>query len=146
MPGLKLDFVIKGAEELNRKLDPKNLLGKPLKALFSRAAFIFERQAKEFSPVRTGRLRASIGGGAYTGGTYPKGHGIEVSKDAFPLWAKVGTNVQYASFVELSPHVPRPGGVGQTHFWSAAIEATKGKLDTIRDEVSKLIEEHWRGR
>jgi phage gpG-like protein len=143
MPGLSLSIVVKGAEELGRKLQPDKLLGAPLKRLFSRAALLVEREAKQEAPVKTGRLRSSITS--------------KVSPETIPLWAKVGTNVEYASFVEyghrqeVGRYVPAIGKrlvqpfVAARPFMAPAYEKVKDTIRGLMDEVSRLIEERWRG-
>ena len=51
----------------------------------------------EMGAVDTGRLRASIGGGGFRGGSYPTGEGVKVSFER----AEIGTNVEYAPFVHF---------------------------------------------
>jgi HK97 gp10 family phage protein len=53
----------------------------------SKAAVRIERVAKQLCPVDTGRLRSSIT--------------REVGRDGRGLYATVGTNVEYAPYVEL---------------------------------------------
>ena len=144
MPGLNLSIVIKGAEELGRKLQPDKLLGKPLRRLFDKAAYLVESEAKQIVPVRTGRLKSSIT--------------KETSPESIPLWAKVGTNVEYASFIEyghkqeVGRYVPAIGKrlvepfVAARPFMAPAFEKVKDRIKGFMDEVSRLIEEHWRGR
>jgi HK97 gp10 family phage protein len=59
----------------------------PIAAELAAAAVKVERQAKRLSPVDTGRLRNSI--------TW------ELRTDARGLYAAVGTNVEYAPYVEF---------------------------------------------
>jgi len=148
MPGLNLSIVVKGAEELGRKLQPDKLLGKPLRRLFDKAAYLVESEAKQeldkVAKRRTGILMSSIT--------------KEVSPESIPLWAKVGTNVEYASFIEyghkqeVGRYVPAIGKqlvepfVAARPFMAPAFEKVKDKIKGFMDEVSKLIEEHWRGR
>ncbi len=57
-----------------------------------RVTFKIMRFAKQVTPVDTGRLRASIGGGAFKGGSFPMGTGVSVTN----LEGIVSTNVAYA--------------------------------------------------
>jgi HK97 gp10 family phage protein len=68
----------------------------PLARWLLETAITGETNAKKLCPVDTGRLRASI--------TH------EVGKDGKGLYGKVGTNVDYAPYVELgtSSHAPQP--------------------------------------
>lgn len=77
-----------------------------LVAALGRAGLIVEAGAKEVCPVRTGNLRASIT--------------TEVNEEE--RYAMVGTNVEYAPYVEL--------GVGQDPqpFLSRSLEENKEKI------------------
>lgn len=92
---------VEGLEELIRKCDPA-ILAAPLKRFFDRAAIGVTNLAKQKAPVDTGRLRASL--------TH------ETDSATPPMWAKVGTNVMYARFVEFGTGrmgdraVPHGGG------------------------------------
>lgn len=59
----------------------------PVAADLARRAIKVDRAAKQLCPVDTGRLRASI--------TW------QIERDARGLLAMIGTNVEYARFVEL---------------------------------------------
>lgn len=71
---------LKGFEELLRKLDPARY-NEAYRRFWQRAAIAVQTLGRERSPVDTGRLRASLA--------------IEVDPSPHPLWAKVGTNVEY---------------------------------------------------
>lgn len=58
------------------------------------AGLFFEREAKENAPVDTGRLRASIGHG-------PAGIWEEGGGKGKGYWIDVGTNVEYAPYMEF---------------------------------------------
>jgi hypothetical protein len=55
-----------------------------------------EKKAKPMTPVVTGRLRASIGGGSFKGGEYADDYGIKVERRQ----AMIGSDVKYAAKVE----------------------------------------------
>jgi hypothetical protein len=58
--GLEIELEVQGLEEIQKKLEREAMLGNPLKRILGRAALKIERQAKIYSPVKTGRLRASL--------------------------------------------------------------------------------------
>ena len=87
-----------------------------------------ERQAKIYSPVDTGRLRASIT--------------PEIDTSVVPLWAKVGTMVNYASFVEYGKGKPR--GVGRIPFLHPAYEEMKGRIEELLSEARMKILTWWK--
>ena len=87
-----------GAQEVASALNKG--VKKPVEDNLSKLALKIERNAKMATVVDTGRLRASIGGGSYRGGSYPKGFGIEKGAD----FVRVGTNVEYAEFVEYGTY------------------------------------------
>lgn len=122
--GLKVDIEVKGLEELQKKLEKEAFLGDGVKHLMGKAALTVERQVKIFSPVDTGRLRAS-----WT---------PIVSAEPVPLWAKVSTNVKYAAPLEVSGKSPR--GVGRIPFLKPAYEAVKSKIDSLLKEAGVIIE------
>ena len=127
MGELKLDLEIQGMEELQEKLEKEALIGSPLKMLMGEAALRIERQVKIYSPVDTGRMRASI---------QPT-----VSKDPIPLWSKVNVNVDYASFVEYGGGQPR--GAGRIPFFGPAIKEVKARIDSLLEQAKKMIEGEW---
>lgn len=59
----------------------------------ARAAVVVERVAKQLCPVDTGRLRSSIT--------------RQLGRDSLGLYAAVGTDVEYAPFVELGTRFMR---------------------------------------
>jgi len=95
-----MGFSIKvtGAEEITAALDKG--VKKPVENNLSKLALKIERNVKMATVVDTGRLRSSIGGGSYRGGSYPKGYGVELGAD----FIRVGTNVEYAEFVEYGTY------------------------------------------
>lgn len=89
---------IKGQRELTRKLaEARRAVIGAVEGALVKAGLLIERDAKRLCPVDTGRLRASISYRLISAGT-------EV------LAVEVGTNVQYAPYVEFGtrPHFPPP--------------------------------------
>ncbi len=91
-----------------------------------------ERYAKQITPVDTGRLRASIGGGVFRGGHYPAGYGIKIGK----FRGEIGTNVKYAPFVHWGTKYMRA-----RPFLSKSAEFAVRKLSgkPIEDRLSKEL-------
>jgi len=81
---------IVGMEKIARKLSGE-FMQRPMRRFFTRAAIAVQSDAKKRAPVDTGRLRSSL--------TY------NIDPRALPLWAKVGTNVTYAPFMEYGTGV-----------------------------------------
>lgn len=79
------------------------------KRLVEFGIFQIERDVKNqpvsIMRVRTGRMKASIGGGAFTGGSFPKGHGITFG-DGFGI---IGPTVTYAKHVHQKYPFMRTG-------------------------------------
>lgn len=90
------------------------------------AVKLVERESKIKTPVDTGRLRASIGGGVFQGGSFPEGTGVQIQE----LRATIGPSVNYARFV----HRRRPFMVEGV---TAAVPSIK---KVIQLEVRKALE------
>lgn len=93
--------------------------------ILKKAVFIVNGYVKMESPVDTGRLRASVGGGKFTGGSYPSGSGITIEKSI----ATVSPTVEYAKYVNASnPFMNR-----------AAKRSLPDIKKIVQDEVNKAI-------
>lgn len=149
-----MEVKVEGVEQLIRKASPE-LVAKPLRQFFEKAALYIEGQAKRNSPVDTGRLRASI--------TH------SVDSMAVPLWGKVMTDVFYAPFVEYGtrPHFPPPRalevwagrhgfpgpflvcraiarrGTKASKFMRRAWESAQGHIAGWLDDAAVAIEARW---
>ena len=147
MPGIEVEIEILGLKELQKKLGHDVMLGAPLKKILGQAALILEREAKKRATgrpgpmVQTGRLRASITS--------------TISSQPVPPWAKVGTNVKYAPYVEFG-HKQKVGryvkAIGKRlvnpmapayPFLFPAYEAMKSKIDELLDKAAKIIEDRF---
>lgn len=96
-------------KRLTQKLGPA-LTTKPLQRFFKRVSIVVQTRARQNAPVNTGRLRASI---AY-----------EVDTSSPPEYAKVGTNVFYAPYMEYGTGLLAHKGPKKAH-WPPS-----GALDT----------------
>ena len=142
MAGLGIDIEIRGLEDVLKRLEKTKLLVKPMKWLWSKVAFGLEREVKVRTPVDTGRLRASFGGGSYKDGAFAKGTGIMFDTAEIPLFVKFGSNVQYAASLEYGKGIPR--GVGQIPYFRPAIAAFGPKLKSLIGEAAEMIGRIWK--
>jgi len=90
------------------KLERLEDITKKLTSGLAKAVLVVERQAKEDCPVDTGRLRSSI------------------TSEVSGLEGKVGTNVEYAGFVEYGT-VKRPA----TPYLFPALEKSKSRITEL---------------
>lgn len=132
-----VEIEIKGAEEIQRKLEREALLGSPLRQTMGRVALILEREVKVATPVITSRLRSSI---------LPT-----VSAEKIPMWVKVSTNVKYAPFVEHGTvkmearHVVEGSSVRikRKGPFAYAFEKVKAKIDELIAKAEELVKAEW---
>ena len=133
-----IDVEIKGLEKLTEAFAriPK-IVDKEVKDGLTKAAFIVERTAKHLTPVDTGRLRASIGGGEYRvkGGrsSYVKGTGVSIKRRK----AIIGTNLPYAE--RIHKHGPRKGGAGEAEYLKKAVDRNASKIKKIFQQTINSI-------
>ncbi len=99
---MSMEVEIEGLKEAMARLDA-GLVAGPVRAFMSRAAMYVEGKAKEKAPVDTGRLRSSI--------TH------EVDGETVPQWAKVGTNLSYAPYMEYGTGLLTDGEGGGGRHW-----------------------------
>ncbi len=82
---MPLSYKLEGMERISKKLDWA-YYAEDVRKFFADAGMTVERGAKQRAPVDTGRLRASI-----TSQADPSAH---------PLWAKIGTDIFHAPYLE----------------------------------------------
>lgn len=96
-----VDVEVRGLKELQAKLERagRDLHGEPIIAAMRESTLWVQRDAKLNAPVDTGRLRASIT--------------PEVRTEALQVLGVVGSNVEYAPYMELGtkPHWPPLGAL-----------------------------------
>jgi len=99
-----------------------------IETILKKSVFIIERYGKYYAPVKTGRLRASIGGGSFSGGSFSEGEGIDFSRLRENL-ASIGPTVKYAKYVH--DRIP---------YMSTAAQESLSEIERVaRDEVRKAL-------
>ncbi len=122
---LEIEVELQGVNRLQRKLRPDKLIGPAQRMMLEKISLNIERMARIYSPVEFGTLRASWA------------HRLDISR--VPTWAKVGTNVRYATHLEYSGKSPR--GTGRIPFFRPAIVAAD--IDGPIAAAAKMIEREW---
>ncbi len=100
---MSMEVEIEGLKEAMARIDA-GLVAGPVRAFMSRAAMYIEAEAKKNAPVDTGRLRTSIT------------HEVD-TENTVPQWAKVGSNLFYAPYMEYGTglRTDGTGGSGKRH-------------------------------
>lgn len=111
-----------GLEAARAKLKGDRLAAAPARRFLTRAAIVVQGRARELAPVDTGRLRGSI---AY-----------ELDGGAIPLWARVGTNVDYAPYQELGTR----RGVRPKRFLRGGLEQSEGRINALLPAFAAELE------
>lgn len=98
-----VEVKIENLDEVLRRISPE-IYAEPLRTFWERAAIAVENLARTKAPVDTGRLRASMA--------------HELDSASPPIWAKVGSNVAYAPYMEYGTGTQSdgPGGRGGVHW------------------------------
>lgn len=97
-----------------------------IQTILKKSIFVIEKHAKYYSPVRTGRLRSSIGGGGAIDQLFSTG---EKSIEFGETFASIQPTVTYAKFVHR--RVP---------FMMAAAQDSLQEIEKIAsDEINKAI-------
>jgi len=115
----------------NFKQAPR-VLDEEIKTALNQSIALIQRNVKLRTPVDFGRLRASIGGGAFKGGAYPMGYGIRKGKRV----ASIGTNVKYAHWVEVRPARHTVGTVG---YFRKGVKASLDGITKLFEAAMKRV-------
>ena len=130
MPALSVEVraEIKGLREAQKKAEQmvRDMHGPQMLQAMKRATLIAERSAKQFAPVDTGRLRASITPDILT-------RGIEVV-------GVVGSNVEYAPYQEFGTW-PLKGIQGPRYLRRAIEENADRLFKILGDAVGRIVAE-----
>ena len=130
MAGIDVKLELKGLQELQKKLQKQNVI-QPLNEGLKKATLLLDREVKQATVVDTGRLRASI-----------------TSKFASDF-GQVGTNVQYAPFVEYgrgtmeARHMEGGTKVLGKGMFAYALEKLQDKMKGLLGDVANSIEARW---
>jgi len=129
----QVSIKITGLDQLIRRFKqaPK-ILDEEIGKAMNESIGLIERNVKLRTPVNFGRLRASIGGGAFKGGAYAPGYGRKIGRKI----ASLVTNVKYAFWVEVKParHT-----VGMTGYFSKGVEASLGGITKFFENAMKRV-------
>lgn len=95
-----------GANRVIRKLESQMLEGEVIREVLLQACLIVENEAKRMAPVDVGTLRNSIRSE------------VELSGGVYGAQGAVGTNLEYAPYVELGTGLFAVNGNGRQEPWS----------------------------
>lgn len=99
---MKVDVDIEGLDAALAKVSPE-LYAKPLRDFFKKCGIYVSDRAKELAPVDTGRLRSSL--------TYV------VDEGEPPQQVAIGSNVEYAPYMEFGTGLVTDGEGGGARHW-----------------------------
>lgn len=125
---MKFDYKIIGLELLKKKCE-KSTIQEPVNEGIKKLAVWMVKTVKVSTPVDTGRLRSSV------------------SSQVYGSTAKIGTNVQYAQYVEygtryIEPRYVKEGSSARilgTGPFTYAMELLQGKIKDFLGEIGKAI-------
>ncbi|MET0039887.1 MAG: HK97-gp10 family putative phage morphogenesis protein [Dehalococcoides mccartyi] len=124
------DISVEGLDGLQSKINGDKIIQDTAKDALTKAAIIVTNQAKLNASgrpgpnVQTGRLRKSIA--------------WQLDGAALPAWAKVGTNVEYAPFVEFGTRRMKA-----YPFLNPALEQKQDEISDILGDAAKAVEAEW---
>jgi HK97 gp10 family phage protein len=130
------EFKLEGIEELvtnNGKLVLE--LGPIVRDLLHKCVFTIERNAKLRTPIDTGRLMSSLSARTQK---FPGDNASQIGPGQVPEWGQVGTNVNYARFVEFGTK-----NMKAQPYLTPGLEASKSDIDVYIEEATKKIEATW---
>ena len=124
-----------------KSVDIGKLLGVPLRRFFNEAMLVVYNDVVDHAPVDTGILRASLAPGGVT----------EVDPRDPPQYARVGTNVDYGTYLDDQDKTGRyhyragPNeGDATTGFLTGSLDRQDGAIDKLLKDASKDIESQWK--
>ena len=121
---LKLTF--KNFDKWQRKLKDPKLIGSPIRKALLQSAEFAVGQAKELTPVDTGRARNS--------------YATKVDPSPIPQWASIGSNLEYMKPLEFGskPHFPPLSALQP---WASRHGFPAGSAGAIM--VARVIAARW---
>ena len=124
-----------------KSVDIGKLLGVPLRRFFNEAMLVVYNDVVDHAPVDQGILRASLAPGGVT----------EVDPSDPPQYARVGTNVDYGTYLDDEDktgryHYLRGPHKGQvtTGWLGDSLDRQGGAIDKLLKDASKDIESQWK--
>ncbi|MEN8493521.1 HK97-gp10 family putative phage morphogenesis protein [Dehalococcoides sp. THU3] len=127
---MAINVQVLGAEEIIKALTNKDILSNVNKEL-SKLAIKMANRAKKATVVDTGRLRASI------------------ATQMLDLSAEIGTNVEYAPFVEFGTskmearHLEGSSKVLGEGMFTFTVNNSQEDIDKFSDEMGKIMSDRW---
>ncbi len=127
---MAINVQVLGAEEIIKALTNKDILSNVNKEL-SKLAIKMANRAKKATVVDTGRLRASI------------------ATQMSDLSAEIGTNVEYAPFVEFGTskmearHLEGSSKVLGEGMFTFTVNNSQEDIDKFSDEMGKIMSDRW---
>jgi hypothetical protein len=125
---MQLHIDIKGDKALAKKLKNEKKIKNPLGKFLELAFRVISKEAKEFSPVDHGFLRASWSG--------------HINTQTKPMTAVVTNRINYAMPLENSGYSPR--GVGRIPFLRPAVEYFLQNKDKYFKALGDNIEKEYK--
>ena len=124
-----------------KSVDIGKLLGVPLRRFFNEAMLVVYNDVVDHAPVDTGILRASLAPGGVT----------EVDPRDPPQYARIGTNVDYGTYLDDEDKTERYHYRGGPHkgqvttgWLGDSLDRQGGAIDKLLKDASKDIESQWK--
>ncbi|MDD5092773.1 MAG: hypothetical protein PHV74_00105 [Dehalococcoidia bacterium] len=122
-----MDIECNGLDELVKKLRPDTLIGPPVRKAMQDASILMEGEAKKeikrVGAVDTGRFMGSV--------TH------SVAPDVVPLWARVGTSVEYAPDIEYGQN-PHTVPLAELKPWARRKGISENRVGAIQQSIREV--------
>jgi len=128
--------------KVTREVSREQLLGGPLRTFFNTAMLLAHSDVAKAGrvPWDTGNLAGSLS---------PGGGATEIDPSPVPMWARVGTNVEYAAYLETGDKYHYRGGPSsgkETRGWlSSTIQNVRPDIDGLLGDLAADIKAAWEG-
>lgn len=138
---IKFNVQIINAEQVRFAFDSAPDLMRPaIKNAINRSILLIGTKAALNAPVRTGRLRSSILGGSYKGGSYPQGYGLQLATDTVFYKGSVGSGTNYGLFVEMGTRFMRAQPFLQPAINSTSDQVQRFFTNAVQSVLDKIAE------